>query len=137
MIFLFQKRNLLLRGTLSVIPRELDYRKTSPDWNTFIVLRIISNKLINILKKMITFNQFLTLIEGKKKEIKTLKSAYLLGREQSTPKIVDYGGGEPNSPEREAAIKNMMRNSGGGAVRKEIKKRENDAEKAAKKLLKP
>jgi hypothetical protein len=67
MIFLFQKRNSLLRDTLSVIPRELDYKKTSPDWNTFIVSRIISNKLINILKKMITFNQFLTLIEGKKK----------------------------------------------------------------------
>ena len=45
---------------------------------------------------MISFNQFLTLIEGKKKEIKRLKSAYLVGREQSTPKIVDYGGGEPN-----------------------------------------
>ena len=86
---------------------------------------------------MISFNQFLTLIEGKKKEIKRLKSAYLIGRQQSTPKIVDYGGGEPNSDERAAAIRNMMMNSGGGAVRKEIKKRENDAEKAAKKLLKP
>ena len=76
----------------------------------------------------ITFREFVELAEGKKKEakIERLKSAYLIGRQQSTPKIVDYGGGEPNSPEREAAIKNMMRNSGGGAVRKEIKKREND-----------
>jgi len=31
----------------------------------------------------------------------------------------------------------MMKMSGGGAVRKVIKQRENDAEKAAKKMLKP
>lgn len=86
---------------------------------------------------MISFNQFLTLIEGKKKEIKRLKSAYLVGRQQSTPKIVDYGDSAPNSPERAAQVAAMMKMSGGGAVRKEIKKRENDAEKAAKKLLKP
>ena len=86
---------------------------------------------------MITFNQFLTLIEGKKKEIKRLKSAYLAGREQATPQIVNYGDSAPNSPKRAAQVAAMMKMSGGGAVRKVIKQRENDAEKAAKKILKP
>jgi len=86
---------------------------------------------------MISFNQFLTLIEGKKKQIQRLKSAYMAGREQAEPKIVDIPAGEPNSPEREAAVKELMKKyNGGGAVRWELKKREKKAAEAARNILK-
>ena len=86
----------------------------------------------------ITFREFVELVEGKKKEKKKLeglKSAYLAGREQATPQIVNYGDSAPNSPERAAQVAAMMRMSGGGAVKKAIKQRENDAKKAAKRIL--
>jgi hypothetical protein len=83
-----------------------------------------------------TFREFVELAEGKKKEIKRLKSAYLAGQQQAAPQIVNYGDSAPNSPERAAQIAAMMRDSGGGAVKKAIKKKEEQAEKAAKKLLK-
>lgn len=87
----------------------------------------------------ITFREFVELVEGKKKEkkelLKGLKSAYLAGREQATPQIVNYGYSAPNSPERAAQVAAMMRMSGGGAVKKAIKQRENDAKKAAKRIL--
>lgn len=83
----------------------------------------------------ITFREFVELVEGKKKKLKGLKSAYLAGREQATPQIVNYGDSAPNSPERAAQVAAMMRMSGGGAVKKAIKQRENDAKKAAKRIL--
>jgi phosphate starvation-inducible protein PhoH len=83
-----------------------------------------------------TFREFVELAEGKKKDIKRLKSAYLAGQQQAAPQIVNYGDSAPNSPERAAQIAAMMRDSGGGAVKKAIKKKEEQAEKAAKKLLK-
>jgi len=83
----------------------------------------------------ITFREFVEIVEGKKKDRKRLKSAYLAGREQAEPKVVNIPAGEPNSPERAAAIKKLMRASGGGAVRKAIKEKEKKAEKAAKNIL--
>jgi len=83
----------------------------------------------------ITFREFVEIVEGKKKDRKRLKSAYLAGREQAEPKVVNIPAGEPNSPERDAAIKKLMRASGGGAVRKAIKEKEKKAEKAAKNIL--
>jgi hypothetical protein len=84
----------------------------------------------------ITFREFVELIEGKKKkEIKRLKSAYLVGQEQAPRQIVNYGDSAPNSPERAAQVAAMMRDSGGGAVRKAKEKREKEAEKAAKNIL--
>ena len=85
----------------------------------------------------ITFGEFIELVEGKKKkEIKRLKSAYLAGQEQAPRQIVNYGDSAPNSPERASQIEAMMANSGGGAVRKAKEKREKEAEKAAKNILK-
>ena len=85
----------------------------------------------------ITFREFVELVEGKKKkEIKRLKSAYLAGQEQAPRQIVNYGDSAPNSPERQSQIAAMMRDSGGGAVRKAKEKREREAEKAAKNILK-
>lgn len=86
----------------------------------------------------ITFREFVELAEGKKKEakIERLKSAYLAGKEQAPRQVVDYGDSAPNSPERKKQIAAMMRDSGGGAVKKAIKKREKDATKAAKNILK-
>jgi hypothetical protein len=84
----------------------------------------------------ITFREFVELVEGRKKEIKRLKSAYLAGREQAPRQSVNYGDSAPNSPERASQIRAMMRDSGGGAVRKAKEKRENEAEKAAKNILK-
>ena len=85
----------------------------------------------------ITFGEFIELAEGKKKkEIKRLKSAYLAGQEQAPRQIVNYGDSAPNSPERAAQVAAMMRDSGGGAVKKAIKKREKDATKAAENILK-
>ena len=85
----------------------------------------------------ITFEQFIELVEGKKKkEIKRLKSAYLAGQEQATRQVVNYGDSAPNSPERASQIKAMMRDSGGGAVRRAQKEKEEAAEKAAKKIVK-
>jgi hypothetical protein len=84
----------------------------------------------------ITFREFVELAEGKKKDIKRLKSAYLAGQQQAQPRIVDIPAGEPNSPERAAAIKQLMKISGGGAIRRAQKEKEEQAEKAAKKLLK-
>ena len=86
----------------------------------------------------ITFREFVELVEGKKKKkkkLEALKSAYLAGREQATPQIVNYGDSAPNSPERAAQVAAMMRMSGGGAVKKAIKQRENDAKKAAERIL--
>lgn len=79
------------------------------------------------------FKEFYLIAEGKKKE---MIASYLAGRQQSTPKIVDYGGGEPNSDERLEAIKNMMKNSGGGAVRREQEKKLKQAKTAVKQILK-
>ena len=85
----------------------------------------------------ITFREFVELVEGKKKkEIKRLKSAYLAGQEQAPRQIVNYGDSAPNSPERAAQVAAMMGDSGGGAVRKAKEKREREAEKAAKNILK-
>jgi hypothetical protein len=84
----------------------------------------------------ITFREFVELIEGKKKkEIKRLKSAYLAGQEQAPRQIVNYGDSAPNSPERSEQIAAMMRDSGGGAVRRAQKEKEEQAEKAAKKIV--
>jgi hypothetical protein len=83
-----------------------------------------------------TFREFIELAEGKKKDIKRLKSAYLAGQQQAAPKIVNIPAGEPNSPERAVAIKQLMKISGGGAIRRAQKEKEEQAEKAAKKLLK-
>jgi hypothetical protein len=85
---------------------------------------------------LITFREFIELAEGKKKDIKRLKSAYLAGQQQAQPRIVDIPAGEPNSPERAAAVKQLMKMSGGGAIRRAQKEKEEQAEKAAKKLLK-
>lgn len=83
---------------------------------------------------MITFREFLDLVEGKKKE---LIHAYLRGREEaSEPEIVDYGNSAPNSPERAAQIKAMMKDSGGGAIRKAQKQKINQARKSAKRIIK-
>ena len=86
----------------------------------------------------ITFREFVELVEGKKKEakIERLKSAYLAGQEQAPRQIQNYGDSAPNSPERKKQIAAMMRDSGGGAVKKAIKKREKDATKAAENILK-
>ena len=51
-------------------------------------------------------------------------------------KIVDHGGGEPNSDERREAIKNMMKNIGGKAVRREQEKKLKQAKTAVKQILK-
>lgn len=79
------------------------------------------------------FKEFYLIAEGKKKE---MIASYLSGMQQSTPKIDDYGGGEPNSDERRKAIKNMMKNSGGGAVRREQEKKLKQAKTAVKQILK-
>ena len=84
----------------------------------------------------ITFREFVELIEGKKKDLKRLKSAYMAGQELQPSPVLNIPAGEPNSPERAAAIKKLMQASGGGAVRSAIKKREKKAEKAAKNILK-
>lgn len=79
------------------------------------------------------FNEFNLIAEGKKKE---LIAAYLAGRQQSTPKIVDYGGGEPNSPERAEAIRRMMKDGiGGKAVQRAQERRVKEAKKAVKSIL--
>jgi hypothetical protein len=83
----------------------------------------------------ITFREFVEIVEGKKKDRKRLKSAFMAGQQQAEPKVVNIPAGEPNSPERDAAIKKLMRASGGGAVRKAIKEKEKKAEKAAKNIL--
>ena len=83
----------------------------------------------------ITFREFVELAEGKKKDLKRLKSAYMAGQELAPRQAVNIPAGEPNSPERAAAIKKLMQSSGGGAVRKEIAKKEKKAEKAAKNIL--
>lgn len=84
----------------------------------------------------ITFREFVEIVEGKKKELKRLKSAYMAGQELSPRQAVNYGDSAPNSPERKSQIAAMMRDSGGGAVKKAIKKREKDATKAAENILK-
>ncbi len=83
---------------------------------------------------MITFQQFISLLEGKKKDI---VRAYLAGRENAAePQIKDYGTSAPNSPERAAQIKAMMKDSGGGAVRKAQNEKLKQAKKAAKRIIK-
>ena len=84
----------------------------------------------------ITFREFVEILEGKKKDLKRIKSAYMAGQELAPPQVMNIPAGEPNSPERAAAIKELMRASGGGAVRKAIKEKEKKAEKAAKNILK-
>lgn len=84
----------------------------------------------------ITFREFVELIEGKKKDLKRLKNAFMAGQELQPSPVLNIPAGEPNSPERAAAIKKLMQASGGGAVLSAIKKRENKAEKAAKNILK-
>jgi hypothetical protein len=84
----------------------------------------------------ITFREFVELAEGKKKDLKRLKSAYMAGQELQPSPVLNIPAGEPNSPERASAIKKLMQASGGGAVRSAIKKREKKAEKAAKNILK-
>jgi hypothetical protein len=85
----------------------------------------------------ITFREFVELIEGKKKKakIEELKSAYLAGREQAPRQIQNYGDSAPNSEARRLQVAAVMRDSGGGAVRKAKEKREKEAEKAAKNIL--
>jgi hypothetical protein len=83
---------------------------------------------------LITFREFVELAEGKKKK-ERLKNAYLAGREQAPRQVVNYGDSAPNSPERAAQVAAMMRDSGGGAVRRAKEKREKEAEKAAKNIL--
>lgn len=86
---------------------------------------------------MITFTEFMVLVEGKKKEERErLTHAYLAGTQQSEPKIVDYGNSAPNSPERTAQIRQMMKDSGGVAIRKAQKQKINQARKAAKRIMK-
>jgi hypothetical protein len=83
---------------------------------------------------MITFQQFISLLEGKKKDI---VRAYLAGRENAAePQIKDYGTSAPNSPERDDQIRAMMKDSGGGAVRRAQKEKLNQAKKAAKRIMK-
>jgi hypothetical protein len=82
---------------------------------------------------MLTFREFHSICEGKKKE---LVAAYLAGREQASPEIKDYGDSAPNSPERDAQIKAMMRDSGGGAIKKAQKQRLKQAVKAVKRIQK-
>ena len=86
----------------------------------------------------ITFREFVELVEGKKKKekIERLKSAYMAGQELQPSPVLNIPAGEPNSPERAATIKKLMRASGGGAVRSAIKNRENKAEKVSKNILK-
>ena len=86
----------------------------------------------------ITFREFVELAEGKKKKekIKELENAYLAGREQAPRQIVNYGDSAPNSEERRSQIAAMMANSGGREVRKAKEKREREAERAAKNILK-
>lgn len=85
----------------------------------------------------ITFREFVELVEGKKKkEIKRLKSAYLAGQEQAPRQIQNYGDSAPNSEKRREQIAAMMRDSGGREVRKAKEKREREAERAAKNILK-
>lgn len=84
----------------------------------------------------ITFREFVELIEGKKKDLKRLKNAFMAGQELQPSPVLNIPAGEPNSPERAEAIKKLMQASGGGAVRSAIRKRENKAEKAAKNILK-
>ena len=84
----------------------------------------------------ITFREFVELAEGKKKDLKRLKSVYMAGQELQPSPVLNIPAGEPNSPERAAAIKKLMRASGGGAVRSAIKNRENKAEKVSKNILK-
>ena len=86
----------------------------------------------------ITFREFVELAEGKKKreKIDRLKNAYLAGREQAPRQIQNYGDSAPNSEKRREQIAAMMRDSGGGAVRKATEKREREAERAAKNILK-
>ena len=83
----------------------------------------------------ITFREFVELAEGKKKDLKRLESAFMAGQQQAEPKIVNIPAGKPNSPERDRAIRELMRVSGGGAVRKAIKEKEKKAKKAAKNIL--
>jgi hypothetical protein len=83
----------------------------------------------------ITFREFVEILEGKKKDLKRLKSAFMAGQQQAEPKIVNIPAGKPNSPERDEAIRKLMRVSGGGAVRKAIKEKEKKAEKSAKNIL--
>jgi len=83
----------------------------------------------------ITFREFVELVEGKKKERKRIEGAYLAGREQASRQIVNYGDSAPNSDERASQIKAMMKDSGGGAVRRAQKEKERAAKKAAKNIL--
>ena len=83
----------------------------------------------------ITFREFVEILEGKKKDLKRLESAFMAGQQQAEPKIVNIPAGKPNSPERDEAIRQLMRVSGGGAVRKAIKEKEKKAKKAAKNIL--
>jgi len=82
---------------------------------------------------MLTFREFYSISEGKKKQ---LVAAYLAGREQASPEIKDYGNSSPNSPERAAQIAAMMRDSGGGAIKKAQKQRLKQAVKAVKRIQK-
>ena len=82
---------------------------------------------------MLTFREFHSICEGKKKE---LVAAYLAGREQASPEIKYYGDSAPNSPERDAQIKAMMRDSGGGAIKRAQKQRLKQAVKAVKRIQK-
>ena len=82
---------------------------------------------------MLTFREFYSISEGKKKQ---LVAAYLAGREQASPEIKNYGDSAPNSPERDAQIKAMMRDSGGGAIKRAQKQRLKQAVKAVKRIQK-
>jgi len=87
-------------------------------------------------KLMITFKQFLDLLEANKKREEALTQAYLAGARQAPAKVVNYGDTAPNSPERAAQIKQLMGDQGGGAVEKEQKARIKQARKTAKRIIK-
>ena len=87
-------------------------------------------------KLMITFKQFLDLLEANKKREKALTQAYLAGARQAPAKVVNYGDTAPNSPERKAQIQKLMGDQGGGAVKDEQKARIKQARKAAKRIIK-
>lgn len=87
-------------------------------------------------KLMITFKQFLNLLEGNKKAEKALTQAYLAGAQQAPAKVVNYGDTAPNSPERAAQIKQLMKDQGGGAVTNAQNQRLKQARKTAKRIIK-
>ena len=89
--------------------------------------------LLNInkqIKEMISFKDFQTLLEGKKKENQIAKRAKEIAKNvkkqvqnsPGTPVVADYGGGEAGSTEREASLRAMMKRD--AEWRKSMKKKQ-------------